>query len=366
MVSGVAVPYLVLVARRLDHRDIASCFQTAFRPFMGMVHQTGMIAPMLAKALLDILEPAYLPCAHFAGACADACVWKPARGLVPCAFGGAIGALDDVRLITVTAEPGDPPDSTGYEGTPQDMVRNSLRIFHEAMRNGGFDRAGRPTPFRRNMRRILDAFWPNESLDAQLRKTWTTNAVLCPAEVSGGKHMLRVEQACAATYLARQIDLFPNAFVLALGGKARDRIQAAGFRFDAVGLHPSARQSDAVKTASWEAAARLFRGEPSDEGSQSEAAAPRGRSPRQPSGAFGMVDPTTATDIQAAINALPPSISDFFQRVVSHPDYDCSAGRMHLMVSFRGEKVGGMNRQAAHWYFSKRLIGNELSEISGL
>lgn len=311
---------------------------------------------MLAQALLDILEPAYRPCVHFAGACADACVWEPSRGLVPCAFGGATGALDEVRLIIVTAEPGDPPDSTGYEGTPEDMVHNSLRIFHEAMRNGGIDRAGRPTPFHRNMRRILCAFWPKESLDSQLRKTWTTNAVLCPAEVSSGKHMRRVEQACATTYLTRQIDLFPNAFVLALGGKARDRIQAAGLRCDATGLHPSARQSDAVKTASWEAAGRLFRGDLSDEGMQSQAAEPRGRTPRQPSGAIRMVDSTTATDLQAAINALPPGISEFFQRVVSHPDYECRAGRMQLMVSFRGAKVGGLNRKAAHWYFSKVFV----------
>ncbi|ETD85859.1 hypothetical protein ACTTAF_17555 [Rhodobacter capsulatus] len=29
---------------------------------------------------------------------------------------------------------------------------------------------------------------------------------------------------------------------------------------------------------------------------------------------------------------------------------------MQLMVSFRGAKVGGLNRQASHWYFSKVFI----------
>ena len=29
---------------------------------------------------------------------------------------------------------------------------------------------------------------------------------------------------------------------------------------------------------------------------------------------------------------------------------------MQLMVSFRGAKVGGLNRQAAHWYFSKVFV----------
>jgi hypothetical protein len=236
------------------------------------------------------------------------------------------------------------------------MVHNSLRIFHEAMRSGGIDRAGRPTPFHRNMRRILDAFWPNEILDAQLRKTWTTNAVLCPAEVSGGKHLARVEQACTQTYLARQLALFPNAFVMALGGKARDRMQAARLRYDAVGSHPSARTSHADKSASWEAAARLFRGNPPDETASSEAARPPNRPSQRVEKASPTLRPEVSSDLQAAIMALPPGIGDFFRRVIHHPDYDCQAGRMQLMVSFRGAKVGGLNRQAAHWYFSKVFV----------
>lgn len=311
---------------------------------------------MLPQPLLDILEPAYRPCAHFEGACAGGCVWNPAKGLVPCAFGGALGSLDEVRLIIVTAEPGDPPDSTGYHGAPQDMVQNSVRIFREAMQNLGIDRAGRPTPFHRNMRRILDAFWPTDGLDVQLRKTWTTNAVLCPAEVSGGKHLPRVEKACTETYLARQLDLFPKAFVLALGGKARDRMQTAGLRFDAVGLHPSARASDADKMASWESAARLFRGETSEGRISAPASPPRqDRSHRVKRGAM-TPQPELTGDLQAAIRALPPGVADFFRRLVDHPDYGCQAGRMQLMVSFRGAKVGGLNRQASHWYFSKVFI----------
>lgn len=311
---------------------------------------------MPAKALLDILEPAYGPCTHFDGACADACVWDPARGLVPCAFGGATGSLDEVQLIIVTAEPGDPPDAAGYHGSPADMVRNSLRIFHEAMENGGIERRGRPTPFHRNMRRILDAFWPDEPLQTQLRKTWTTNAVLCPAEVSGGAHPDHVERTCVRTYLARQLELFPTAFVFALGGKARDRMRAAGLRFDAVGLHPSARKSDSEKAASWDAAARLYRGEPigvaasrGDYGSGSDARQRSARNTRQSGPAGG-------EDLWAAIAALPTPVSAFFERVAHHPDYDCWVGRMQLMVYFRSQKLGGLNRQASHWYFSKVFV----------
>ena len=66
--------------------------------------------------------------------------------------------------------------------------------------------------------------------------------------------------------------------------------------------------------------------------------------------------PELTGDLQAAIRALPPGVADFFRRLADHPDYGCQAGRMQLMVSFRGAKVGGLNRQASHWYFSKVFI----------
>ncbi len=167
---------------------------------------------MKVQALFDILEPSYGPCPNFVGACSGACIWDPSRDIPPCAFGGATGSPDEVRLLIVTAEPGDPPDDAGYEGAPEKMVRNSLRIFHEAMEKGGIERTGRPTPFHRNMRRILDAFWPDEPLEAQLRKTWATNAVLCPAKTSGGEHPKIVERTCAATYLIKTTRLVPVGF----------------------------------------------------------------------------------------------------------------------------------------------------------
>ncbi|WP_162497445.1 hypothetical protein [Roseovarius dicentrarchi] len=86
---------------------------------------------MTAQALLDLMLPAYSPCPHFDGACADACTWQPDRGIVPCGFGGATGALDDVRLVIVTAEPGDPPRDAHYRGDATDMLLLSLRIFTE-------------------------------------------------------------------------------------------------------------------------------------------------------------------------------------------------------------------------------------------
>lgn len=306
---------------------------------------------MTAQPLLDLLLPAYAPCRHFAGACAHGCTWEPDRGLVPCAFGGATGSVGDVKLVIVTAEPGDPPDDANYRGSAMDMLQNSIRVFTEAMQRGGLDRHGRPTPFHRNMRQILDCFWPNLSLAEQLRITWTTNAVLCPAQVSGGPHLTEVETACTSTYLAPQLALLDNAFVLALGNKARDRLAAAGLRFDAVGRHPSARVSDDEKRASWQAAADQFLG-------VSRASQSAARPSVQPhaSGKQAVVEGRVAGDVFAAVNDLPEAVAAFFRSINANSDYSYQAGRMQLMVYFRGKKVGGLNRQASHWYVSKVFV----------
>ena len=315
---------------------------------------------MSAQPLLDLLLPAYAPCQHFAGACANACIWEPDCGLVPCAFGGATGSVDDVKLVVVTAEPGDPPDDANYRGSAADMLHNSLRVFTEAMQRGGLDRPGRPTPFHRNMRQILDCFFPGQSLAEQLRQTWTTNAVLCPAQVSGGPHFTRVEATCAGTYLAPQLALLSHAFVFALGNKARDRLVAAGLRFDAVGRHPSARVSDADKRGSWlSAAERFYSG---DRTASADAPAPRQPPPvlRQATAEERVAAASSPRELGAAlrdaINELPEPVASFFRSVNAHPDYACQAGRMQLMVYFRGQKVGGLNRQASHWYFSKVFV----------
>ncbi|MZR14569.1 hypothetical protein GQE99_16235 [Maritimibacter sp. DP07] len=259
-------------------------------------------------------------------------------------------------MIIITAEPGDPPDAAGYRGTPADMVRNSLRIFHEAMENGGIERRGRPTPFHRNMRHILDAFWPNEALNTQLRKTWLTNAVLCPAKVTGGAHPGRVERTCVQTYLARQLELFPTAFVVALGAKAEARMRAAGLPFDAGGLHPSARKSFGEKATSWGAAARRFHERKfdgaalqGDDGTNSVSSERSVSKTLRPGRQFD-------EDVRTMVAALPTPTGEFFARITHHPDYDFRVGRMQSMIYFRDKKVGGLNRRASHWYFSKVFV----------
>jgi hypothetical protein len=66
--------------------------------------------------------------------------------------------------------------------------------------------------------------------------------------------------------------------------------------------------------------------------------------------------PSVGEDLWAAIAGLPAPVSAFFERVAHHPDYDCRVGRMQLMVYFRGQKLGGLNRQASHWFFSKVYV----------
>ena len=64
--------------------------------------------PVLPAAeLIENLLPAYSPCSAFQQECRSA-KWCPEKGFVPRGFLGAIGSIQDVRLVLLTAEPGDP------------------------------------------------------------------------------------------------------------------------------------------------------------------------------------------------------------------------------------------------------------------
>ena len=72
--------------------------------------------------------------------------------------------------------------------------------------------------------------WPKSTLDEQLNRTWLTESVLCSAKVESGSVPLSVERACSTRYLMPQLELFPNARIVALGSKARDRLARIGWR----------------------------------------------------------------------------------------------------------------------------------------
>ena len=208
------------------------------------------------QVLIDILEPIY-------ERDNDSVRGIPIpKDVIPCGFGGATGSLDEVRLVIITAEPGNPTDGAGYhEGMqPEEMVIRSARIFYKAMDESGVRRGGmKHSKFHTNMRYILNRFWPREkSLEDQLRKTWATNTVLWPLPEGRKNHSPALVKYSAQTYLRKELDLFPNAFVLVLGKKARERMNSVGLNFHAYGNHPSDRKSNEEMMASWDAAADVF------------------------------------------------------------------------------------------------------------
>ena len=43
-------------------------------------------------------------------------------------------------------------------------------------------------------------------------------------------------------------------------------------------------------------------------------------------------------------------------RITAHPDFICREGKMQIMIYFKGEKLGGYNTRANHWYLSKKFV----------
>jgi len=66
--------------------------------------------------LRELLLPAYAPCTHFGGACKGVAKWDTGKGYAPRGFVGALGSLDEVELVLVAAEPGDPLPGETHEG----------------------------------------------------------------------------------------------------------------------------------------------------------------------------------------------------------------------------------------------------------
>jgi hypothetical protein len=137
------------------------------------------------------------------------------------------------------------------------MLLHSIKFLEDFLAEDNLRRDGRAAPFHRNLKTILQLCWPRYSLDMRLERTWITSSVLCSARQSGGKIPAEIERICVDTYLRREIDLFPKAFVLALGAKAKRRLDRGGVRVEATAQHPSARPSTKPRK-SWEAAAKTF------------------------------------------------------------------------------------------------------------
>ena len=171
--------------------------------------------------LRTVLLAAYSPCNAFAGPC-SAMRWDPARGHVPRGFFGATSALEDVELVLVCAEPGDPHASESHAGSSAgEMLDSAYDYAYNCFKTG-------TDLFHRNVQLILNLCFPGSSFDEQMRRAWITDSVLCSARVEGGSVPASAARACRSRYLEAQLDLLPNAVVAALGSKARDRLAGYG------------------------------------------------------------------------------------------------------------------------------------------
>ena len=176
-----------------------------------------------AIELLDLLQDAYSPCAGFSTRCADVAKWAPESGHVPRGYLGATARLDDVDLILLVAEPGDPHAGTvvrprvNRKSLAAQTVADTYRCFLE-----GTDL------FHRNVRQVLDLVLPGMPFDTQLSRTWITNTYLCSAPNEAGPVPADAERFCAETYLQSVLALLPGRPIIALGAKARGRVLRLG------------------------------------------------------------------------------------------------------------------------------------------
>ncbi|MBG6180495.1 hypothetical protein [Arthrobacter sp. CAN_A1] len=165
--------------------------------------------------LSALLREAYQPCSNF-GTCREA-QWDPESGHIPRGFLGATGALDDVELVMVFAEPGHPHRGEVYdsEDSPDTLLENGMRHAYESFANG-------TDLFHRNVRWFMGQLYPDLTFDEQLRHVWLTDGRLCSIDNEIGRVSGRI---CAERYLRAELEMLPNATVVAFGGKAHDYVR---------------------------------------------------------------------------------------------------------------------------------------------
>lgn len=206
----------------------------------------NMINISPARKLLDILIPAFAPCINFSKECEALC-WEPKAGHVPRGFLGATSSIENVELVLVFAEPGDPHPTEIHES-----IATTLEHTYFSMKEGD-------DVFHKNLRYILDLFFPDLNFDAKLEKTWMTESVLCSAIKECGTVSSKIADVCTKTYLLPQLSLFRNATIVAVGSKARDRLRRQGI--DAIYIaHPSPPGANRkCSKESWKNAADIHR-----------------------------------------------------------------------------------------------------------
>lgn len=154
--------------------------------------------------------------------------------------------------MLVVAEPGDPHAGESHSSPdPERHLKSAYDYSMECIRSG-------KDQYHRNIRSILRMCWPDYSFEDQMRLTWITESVLCSAKVEGASVPARAWQQCRSRYLEAQLELFPEASVVALGRKAQTRLVGIPQVIPAVAASPPGCNRREAR-ASWEAAAQIVR-----------------------------------------------------------------------------------------------------------
>jgi len=201
------------------------------------------------RELTEVLLPAYKPCESFGTICRTM-RWEPKKGYVPRGFCGAIGRVDQVELVLITAEPGDPHPNESHPAysKPDDLFARTAQYSYQCFETG-------KDLFHRNVRYIMNMCWPNLTFEEQMRRTWITESVLCSAPKEGGSVSSVVSNQCENRYLEKQLGFFDRPVIVALGSKARDRTKGSIYSIMSVGAaSPPGCNRQGVR-ASWSAIA---------------------------------------------------------------------------------------------------------------
>ena len=155
-------------------------------------------------ALKEIFEPAYR-CVGFDGTCNPSMRWAPHKGHTPRGFYGATGDLEEVVLVLVLAEPGNPSPNPGPEECYADVASAFAFTGHCYLNAGG--------PGHENVRIIVRRCFPDLSLVDAIRKVWITESVLCSAPSPGAnikagieRFLRRAVPAASATVVSERHD----------------------------------------------------------------------------------------------------------------------------------------------------------------
>ena len=329
-------------------------------------HRTvGTVYPN--EKLIDALTPAYGPCRHMlthGGGCPES-QWSPAAGHVPRGFLGATGELDEVELVMVLAEPGNPKRTENYVGSlaPADLLRRVVDFVH-------WTYANRDGTVQCVVRWFLDRRFHGMDFDHQLRRVWITQSRLCSLDESGASARTSLYTRCESHYLVAQLRLFPSVPIVAFGGKAQSALRRLKVDVPVFEVpHPSARGSEESRRSEWERAIAELQSREDPRG-PTYAGAPRRPAQQWPNSDRQVHQRRTIRDRpqhhegvaeRVTTHDLPEPVAVFLV-AAAKAGYEVRwSNRQNLSFLYEGHWLGGWNYKAKHWYLRASAVGEHSS-----